>query len=89
MSCVSTQAVGKGQSGLPKRLPTNGSGSRSTGTAHIAVGQKARAELHVIFQVKRPPGLVLHPERLHICRLGELLHTPDAAELLLGVLRDG
>lgn len=52
MSCVSTQAVGKGQSGLPKRLPTNGSGSRSTGTAHIAVGQKARAELHVIFQVK-------------------------------------
>lgn len=74
---------------MPKRLPANGSRSWSTGTAHIAVGQQAWAELHVIFQVKGPPGLVLHPERLDVCRLGELLHTPDATELLLGVLRDG
>lgn len=63
--------------------------SRAAYRNEIALSQQLRAELHVILQIERPAGLELCSERCDGDGLGELLHTPDAAELSVRVLRDG
>jgi len=55
----------------------------------IALRQQVRAELHVVFQVKGAHRLEFCPEIGYGYRLGEFFHTPDAAKLLVAVLRDG
>lgn len=70
-------------------LVANGSQSWPMAETHIAVGQEPRAELHVVFQVEGTACLEPHAKCGHVGRLGELLHTPDAAKLLLRVLGDG
>lgn len=62
---------------------------RPAWATHIAFGEEVGAELHVVLEVKRHNGLEPCPVGQHGLGLGELLHTPDTAELLLRVLRDG
>jgi len=85
MSCESRQALGPSVSPDASQLTCAWSKSET----HIALGQQARAELHVVLQVERSHGLKPHAEGREIRRLGKLLHTPDAAKLLLRVLGDG
>lgn len=56
---------------------------------YIVLGQQAGTELHVVFEVERPHSLEPGTECIEVGRLVKLLHTPDTAELLLRVLRDG
>lgn len=56
---------------------------------HVALGQETRAELHVIFEIKRADGLELGAESGEGGRFIDLLHATDATELPLRVLRDG
>lgn len=63
--------------------------SRAVDGDEITLCQQPRAKLHVIFEVEGPVGFELHAEVGDVEGFGQVLHASDAAELLLGVLRDG
>lgn len=54
---------------------------------YIVLCQQSRAELHVIVEVEGPSSLKLLSEGCDGSCVGQLLHTPHASELLVGVLR--
>lgn len=62
---------------------------RGADGVHVAVGQQARAKLHVVLKVKRAASLELGAENVDGSGLGQLLHAANAAELLVRILGDG
>ena len=56
---------------------------------HIALREEAGAKLHIVFEVKGSYRLKLRSEVQDRHRFRQVFHTPDAAELLGVVLRDG
>ena len=48
-----------------------------------------RTVLHVVVQVKGAPGFELETEGGHGGGFGQVLHRPDSAKLLVGVVRGG
>lgn len=54
---------------------------------YIVLCQQGRAELHIIVEVEGPSSLKLLSEGCDGSCVRQLLHTPHASELLLGVLR--
>jgi hypothetical protein len=72
------------------RVAGEGGALRSAGDGdQVVLGQQARAELKVIFQVKRAASLKPVAEGVDGSDLGKVLHCAAAAHLPLGVLRDG
>ena len=61
----------------------------SGGSTHVALGQQAGAELHVVLQVEGAAGLELGAEDGEVQGVGHVPHAALLAELLLLVLRHG
>lgn len=58
-------------------------------STYVALCQQLGAELHIVLEVKGAARFKLVTEAGHGDRLAEFLHAAHAAELPVGVLRDG
>lgn len=56
------------------------------GATYIFIGQKIRAELHIVIEIKRATGLESRPEGRHRWGFRKFPHALDATELTLGIL---
>lgn len=73
---------------LKKSSDTVGCSSAS-GKAYVAVCQQVWDKIQIVLELKRPGCFELHAIiGKVVSRFRQLLHTPDPAKLLLGILRD-